>query len=100
MKKIIFATVITLFAFSASYAQSFHMGLKAGATMNKFEGQPFSDAFTYGYQVGAYADIGLNKKWGIQPEVLFSQTNVDTAYSFSTVYKFNNINHIKLNYLS
>ncbi len=100
MKKIIFVSTLLFFAFTASYAQSFHLGLKAGATMNKLEGQPFSDAFTYGYQAGAYADIGVGSKWAIHPEVLFSQTNVDTAYSFSTVYKFNNINHMKLNYLS
>ena len=100
MKKITLAFVVLFFAFSASYAQSFHLGIKAGATMNKIDGQPFSNQFTYGYQAGAYADIGVGSKWAIHPEVLFSQTNVDTAASFSTVYKFNNIDNIKLNYLS
>src|SRR5579871_652828 len=99
MKKII--TAITfMFIFSASYSQGFHLGIKAGANMNKITGIPFSQEFTYGYNAGVFADIGLGTKWAIHPEVLFNQTNVDTSSRFSSVYKFNNITDIKLNYLT
>jgi hypothetical protein len=49
--------------------------------------------------VGGFATINFGK-FGIQPEVLFNQTNVDTSSEFSDVYQFNHINNIKLNALS
>ena len=36
----------------------------------------------------------------LQPEVLFNQVNVDTSSNFSTVYKFNKVDKVKLKYLS
>jgi hypothetical protein len=97
-KKLVF--IISLFVSSACYSQSFHAGIKLGANINKLDGQPFSNEFTYGYHVGAFAEIGLNKKFSIDPEVLFNQVNVDTANSFNSIFKFNNVSNIQLKYLS
>ena len=80
-------------------AQNFHVGLKAGANLQKIDGIPFKDKFTFGYHAGAYASIGITSKIGIQPEVLFSSVNADTASQFSTVYGFKQLDKIKLNYL-
>lgn len=80
-------------------AQSFHIGFKGGANLHKIDGIPFRDKFTFGYQIGAYTSIGITSKIGIQPEVLFSSVNADTATQFSTVYGFKQIDKVKLNYL-
>ena len=82
------------------FSQGFKIGFKGGANINKLTGQSFNDKFTYGYHIGGYAEIGIVKKWAIQPELLFNQVNVDTSSNFSAVYKFNNVNNIKLQYLS
>ena len=36
-------------------------------------------SFLISSDVGGFADIGITPKWGIQPEVLFSQVNIDTS---------------------
>ncbi len=92
------AAVFTLTAMAAS-AQHFKIGVKAGADLHKIDGQSFKDQFSYGYHLGGFADIGLTEKWGIQPELLFSQVNVDTSSSFSSVYKFDNVSKVQLKYL-
>jgi hypothetical protein len=91
----VFAVTITI-----SQAQSFQVGLKAGATLNKIDGQSFKDKFTFGYHLGAYAKIKVSEKLSLQPEVLFNQTNVDTSTKFSAVYQFNNISKVQLNQLT
>ena len=99
MKKIIPLAICLFCITNFSFAQSFHFGLKAGANLQKINGIPFKDKFTFGYQAGGYATIGLTSKIGIQPEVLFSSVNSDTATQFSTVYGFKQIDKVKLNYL-
>lgn len=99
MKKIIPLAVCIFCVTKFAAAQSFHAGVKAGANLQKIGGIPFKDKFTFGYQAGAFAQIGLNAKLGIQPEVLFSSVYVDSAKQFSEVYGFKNINKINLMYL-
>lgn len=99
MKIKLISLAITLFIFSASYSQ-FHIGIKGGASINKITGKSFKNDFTYGYHLGGYASIGLGGKLSLQPEVLFNQFKTDTSSNFSSVYHFNKINGIKLNYLS
>jgi hypothetical protein len=100
MKTKIFALAILLCSVSVSYSQSLHVGIKAGANINKIDGEPFSNQFTYGYHVGVFAEIGLGKKFSIAPEILFNQVNVDTGANFSSVFKFNNLSSIQLKYLT
>lgn len=98
-------SVIMLVSFS--FAQSFHVGAKAGANLTKIDGLSFNDGYQLGYQLGAFAEIdfGKNKNIGIQPEVLFNQTNSQFSSSFKDIY--GNIllpagtdDKVKLNYLS
>ncbi len=89
--------------FSTARSQSFHLGVKGGTNINKISGHSFSDKFSYGYHLGGFAEIGLGKKWAIQPEVLFNQINTDTSSQFSKIYtslSASNISKIKLSYLS
>ena len=99
MKTKLFSFAILLFISSSVFSQGFSFGIKGGANLGKISGQSFKNEFTLGYHVGAFATINFGK-FGIQPEVLFNQTNVDTSSEFSDVYQFNHINNIKLNALS
>ena len=99
MNKIITLTICLFCVTKFTVAQGLHFGLKAGANLQKINGVPFKDKFAFGYQAGAFAAIGITSKFGIQPEVLFSSANSDTATQFSTVYGFKKADKIKLNYL-
>jgi Outer membrane protein beta-barrel domain len=85
---------------ATAFSQGLKLGVKAGASMNKISGKSFKEQFTFGYQLGGFAEIKLSDKFGLQPEVLFGQVNLDTSSSFSSIYQFNNISSIKLKYIS
>ncbi len=97
--KILSLAIVLGFGISTSMAQGFKAGIKAGADIHKLDGKAFKDEFSYGYHLGGFAVINLTHKWGIQPEVLFSQVNIDTSSSFSDVYDFNSVSKVNLQYL-
>ena len=99
MKKIITLAICLFCVTKFTVAQNIHFGVKAGANFQKIQGIPFKEKFTFGYQAGAFAAIGFTSKIGIQPEILFSSVNADTATQFSTVYGFKKIDKVKLNML-
>jgi len=88
---------------NAAMAQ-FKLGVKAGTNITKIEGQAFKDEFRYGYHAGAFLEIGLGDKFGIQPEVLFNQVSSRLDSNFSHIYQnavnFNTYRDVKLKYLS
>ncbi|MBK7434625.1 MAG: PorT family protein [Chitinophagaceae bacterium] len=85
---------------TSAFSQKVQIGLKGGASINKLSGKSFKEEFSFGYHVGGFLTIGLGKKFAIQPEILFNQSNVDTSGSFSTIYQFQKLDKVKLNYLS
>ena len=97
--RILLLTLSFLFFTAASQAQSFKIGIKAGVDMNKISGKAFSESFSYGYQAGVFSEIGITKKFSLQPEVIFSQVNVDTASGFKELYNFDNVSKAKLSYV-
>src|SRR6185437_14009139 len=102
MKRNAFVLSVTLlFAVLQTHAQGFHMGVKAGANLFKIDGQSFDQSFKFGYNAGAFAEINFTSSLGIQPEVLFNQTNYRTGTEFSDVYS-GGVNNFqgKLNYLT
>ncbi len=100
MKKTILSLIIVLcLSASHTFAQGFKLGVKGGFDINKITGKSFRDEFSFGYHAGAFAEIGLTSRFGIQPEVLFSQVTADTSSTFSDIYQFNNVDQIKLTYL-
>jgi hypothetical protein len=99
MKKILFAFLLVAAGVSAN-AQGFHLGAKAGANLTKIQGMSFKEGFDLGYQIGGFAEIDFSKKLGIQPEVLFSQTNTTFTNQASTIYNNAFQGDVKLNYLS
>lgn len=98
MKKAVF-TILFASASFISMAQKFEIGVKAGADLNKLSGTAFKDQFSFGYQAGAFVNIGLTPKFGIQPELIFSQSRFDTTSSFKDVYHLQSVGSTKLNYM-
>lgn len=99
MKKISALALVLAIGISAASAQGFKLGVKVGTDIQKLSGKSFSQEFSYGYHLGAFTEIGITPKWGIQPEFMFSSVNVDTSSSFSNIYKFGNMAGAKLRYL-
>ena len=97
--KILACLVAALTITTVSFAQ-FHVGAKAGVNMSKIDGQSFKESFDYGYHLGGFAEIGLGKKWSLQPEVLFNQYNSKTTSEFSDIYQGESFKNVTLNYLS
>lgn len=85
----------------SSQAQGFHFGVKAGANLNKIDGESFNQEFQFGYMAGAFMQIYVNHQWGLQPELNFNQTNYRTASNFSAVVP-DGVNDVKgkLNWLT
>ena len=100
MKIRIAAISMLTFAFFNAGAQKLHLGIKGGANVNKITGQSFDQKFSFGYHVGAFAEIGLGKKFAIQPEVLLNQTNLDTSTKISSIYTINKVSSVQLKYIS
>ena len=100
--KFLLPLVAVLFVSSSLMAQ-FHIGFKGGANITKVDGHSFKDKFTYGYSLGAFAEIPLGEKFGLQPEVLFNQYSTTVDSNLHHVYEnifSSNQSKVKLNYLS
>ena len=75
MKKVILSAFVLVLFVTLSQAQGIRLGVKAGANLNKISGQSFNDGFDLSYHAGGFMEIDLTKSWGIQPELLWSQTD-------------------------
>lgn len=103
MKSKIFPLIAMVLLAQATNAQ-FTGGVKVGANLTKIEGKSFKEEFKTGYHAGAFAMIGLGSKFGIQPEVLWNQTQTKTDTSIKQIpsdafSSFKN-GDVKLDYLS
>ncbi|MBC7652744.1 MAG: PorT family protein [Deinococcales bacterium] len=101
MKKIVFSSLaIVLFAI-ATNAQGFRAGIKVGANGTKIDGQSFEVGYKLSYQAGVFFEADFNKKFGIQPEVLFGQTSSRTVTGINAAAtNLNSSQDVNLNYLS
>lgn len=92
---------IALALTSISFAQGFNAGIKGGVNIFKVDGKSFKEEFQFGYNLGGWAEIYFSEKWGIQPEVMWSQTNFRTGDQFNDVYP-QGLNDFKgkLNYIT
>jgi hypothetical protein len=93
---------LTVLAVSATLnAQSLHLGIEAGANFDKIQGQSFNDGFNAGFQGGAFVDIGIGKTLGIEPEVLFNQTNTQYVKGSNNIIPtLTDGSSVNLNYLT
>lgn len=106
MKKLLLASFAMFAIAVAVNAQGgFRLGIKGGLNLNQIQGVSFNDGFNYGYHLGGFAEIDFTKKIGIQPEVLWNQSNSQMSGQFATLYPSitnpNTLNQdVVLNYLS
>ncbi len=95
-------TIVLSLITTASFSQ-FRLGVKAGSNLSKVSGKSFSEEFDLGYQLGAFSEIDFGR-FGIQPEVLFSQINTKRSSGFNAIYDSlanrNSGDKINLKYLS
>lgn len=88
MKKIISVISAITILISCADAQKLHVGAKGGANLTKIDGSSFKSGYQLGYQLGGWAslDFGKSGNIGIQPEVLFNQSNSQFSTSFKDTY--------------
>ncbi|MEN9686560.1 MAG: hypothetical protein RLZZ28_2346 [Bacteroidota bacterium] len=106
MKKSILILFFFISGATLSNAQGFRLGAKAGANLNQLSGVSFDNGFNLAYHFGAFMEIDFNKKWGVQPELLWNQSSGKPS-SFQAIYTgvplsgaYNPETVIKLDYLS
>ena len=85
-KSIVLSVLLVTMGVINANAQGVHLGIKAGANIFKINGDAYSQDFQYGYNVGAFLQLNLPAGWGIQPELMFNQTNYKTGNNFSDLY--------------
>lgn len=103
MNKKLFLPLLAAMLVSQAVMAQFHVGFKAGANVTKIDGTSFKDEFSYGYLLGGFAEIGLGRKFSINPEVLFNQYTGTVSNDYKDIYEdvFNSDqSKVKLNYLS
>jgi hypothetical protein len=96
--------IITCVCLAQAANAQLNFGIKAGTNITKIDGKSFEDEFKYGYLAGGFVEIGLGKKFAIQPEVLFNQYQTKVDSNFKNIYNnaLNDVTNgdVKLNYLS
>jgi hypothetical protein len=87
MKKgLLLAGILAVFTATAANAQRLNYGLKASLLFSKISGEGLKPGFTPGFQGGGFLELNLSKKWGIQPELLFTQTSAKKNTDFNSKY--------------
>jgi hypothetical protein len=86
IKKLFTAIAGLLLLAGVSYGQKLHYGLKADLQFTSLNGRGMQGSFNPGYDAGIFLEYNITSKWGIQPEILFSQFNNKKDDDFLTYY--------------
>jgi len=92
-------TLVTITAFGTQ-AQSFHIGLKAEGNFLKLSGRSFNGKTQAGYSAGAFGELNFTRQFGIQPELMFTQTFATTGDEFTQIYPGSVSSNFTLNYIT
>ena len=86
----------------SGFAQGFHLGVKGGVNLYKIDSKSFKEEFKTGYNAGVFAEIDFSDVVGIQPEILWNQSQTRTTKEFDDIYNggVSNLKNVKLDYLS
>ena len=100
MKKTIFL-LVSLFTI-VSNAQDINYGAKLGLNISSFSGDVSDSKALIGFHLGGFAEIKINDKFSVQPELLFSTQGEKFEYSESDVDfgSYSEEGKTKLNYLN
>lgn len=93
MKKV-FLSIVAILAFGFMNAQTVKFGVKAGLNVSTITGGYYSGGSKVGFHVGGLAEIGINEKFAIQPELLYSMRGA--SYSFIGVDEKLNLSYVEL----
>ncbi|KAF0238272.1 MAG: porin family protein [Sediminibacterium sp.] len=100
MRKLLLSTVtLLLIGFAANAQPGIRLGIKAGANFNELNSNTFNSGFDFAYHIGGFAEIDLNRKIGIQPEVLWSQSSYTRGSNINAIYQ-TLPSDVKLDYLA
>ena len=81
----------------------FRFGAKVGVNANKITGQSYKDGFNYNFQAGGFLQFNFSKRFGIQPEVNFVQTQSeftdDPSDVYDDIFRDGSQKKAKMNYL-
>lgn len=72
--------------FEEDTERALRFGAKAGVNINKIQGKAFRDGFSYNYVLGGFIQWNFSRKWGIQPEVNFSQASSEITGDNTDIY--------------
>jgi hypothetical protein len=95
----LFIVLVTLTGFR-SYAQGFHFGLEAGSNFFKISGRSFDGKLQPAFSAGAFAELKLLSKWGLQGELKYNETIAQTTSDFNQIYQGASFTNVYLNYVS
>jgi Outer membrane protein beta-barrel domain len=73
---------IIVFIVSGIHAQGLHLGLKAGVNLAQVTGRSFNGGYQTGFSGGGFAELKIDSKWDLQPELLYAQTQATTSDEF------------------
>jgi opacity protein-like surface antigen len=80
MKNNLIYTFFTIFTLTNCVSQNINYGIKAGVNISSFDGS-ITNKSLIGPQVGGFAEITINDKLTIQPELLLSMQGAEFEYS-------------------
>lgn len=92
----LFLSIILLVLALSSHAQKskvemeqerfFRFGAKLGANVNKISGKSYEEGFNFNFQAGGFLQFNFSRRFGIQPEVNFVQTQTEFSDDPSEIY--------------
>jgi hypothetical protein len=98
--KVSIAVIIFSVLTNAAFCQkTVNLGIMAGTDLHKIMGKSFDEQYKFGYHAGAFLEVKV-KKIGIQPEVYFSQVNVEDGNDSTQIFNINKIRKAHLSYLN
>jgi hypothetical protein len=104
MKRLILPAVLVAGFSFTSNAQLVHYGISLGANLTHIQGNGIERTYNPGFFGGAFARVPLDKKWDIEPEILYNYCNSKKANNFINYYNVNGYpqaqQQIRLSYLS
>ena len=81
----------------------FRVGAKAGVNINKIQGQSYKTGYNYNYLLGGFMQFNFSNRFGLQPEINFSQSSSefsnDAADIYNDLFRDGTQKSAKLNYL-
>lgn len=62
------------------------VGFNVGLNINRIQGKSFKDEFNYSYSLRGFTQFNFSRKFGLQPEVGFTQSSSTQSNDFSDIY--------------